>query len=109
VALSARSEVAGRTAVLVLDGIFLLHPRLRESWDFSVLVTAAPEATIPRARARDAVHFGSPDAVEERYRRRYLPAYELYAAEARPEEHASVVVENDDPVHPALRWPSRAP
>jgi uridine kinase len=107
VARSARSEVAGRTAVLVLDGVFLLGPRLRDSWDFSVFVTATPEETIRRARDRDAVHVGSADAVEERYRRRYLPAHELYAAEARPEEHASAVVENDDPVHPALRWQPR--
>jgi uridine kinase len=104
VALSARSEVAGRTAVLVLDGVFLLHPRLRANWDFAILVTATPEEAIRRARSRDAVHVGSADAVEERYRLRYLPAQELYAAEARPEEHASVVVENDDPADPALRW-----
>jgi uridine kinase len=107
VAVSARSEVAGRTAVLVLDGVLVLRPRLRERWDFSVLVTATPDEAIRRARTRDAIQVGSADAVEERYRQRYLPAHELYVAEAHPEEHASVVVDNDDPVHPALRWHPR--
>jgi uridine kinase len=102
-AAAARSELAARNAILVLDGVFLLRPELRAHWDIGILLEVPPEETLRRALERDVVRFGSPAAVEERYRTRYLPAQELYAAEARPAEHADAVVENADPDRPALR------
>lgn len=97
--------VAKQDAVLLADGVFLLRPELREAWDFTVFVAASVEVTLQRARQRDAGLFGSEEAVERRYRSRYIPGQELYLAEAHPHLMADAVVLNDDPSVPLLRSP----
>ncbi|MGY1603617.1 hypothetical protein [Geodermatophilus sp. SYSU D00815] len=53
----------------------------------------------------DAARFGSAEEVERRYRARYLPAQELYRAEADPETRAHVLVDNEDVTAPRVpRW-----
>jgi uridine kinase len=92
-------------AVLVFDGVFLLRPELRRYWDFSVFVRADFEVTVARAEQRDRYLFGSAGGVRERYVRRYVPGQQLYFSEATPESHASVIVDNNDPGHPAYVLP----
>ncbi|XVV17428.1 uridylate kinase [Actinoplanes sp. CA-131856] len=82
-----RTSPAG--AVLIVDGVFLLRPELRDHWELRVFVSATQETTLRRAVLRE----GRAD-VERRWRGRYLPAQRLYAAEARPAEHADIVVDN---------------
>lgn len=98
---TGRRAVAAN-AVLVLDGVFLLRPELDGHWDVRILVAAADEVIVSRARARDAELFGSPEHVEERYLARYLPAHRIYEEEARPADRADFVVANDDPAAPTL-------
>ncbi len=95
-------ERAEEHAVLLFDGVFLLRPELRDAWDFSVFVSASVAVTLQRALVRDVGLFGSADAVERRYRTRYIPGQQLYAAEVRPESIADVVVVNDEPSAPRL-------
>src|SRR5580704_5375236 len=52
-ALSEPATTAAANAVLLLDGVFLLRPELAGQWDLSILVSAAPERTVDRARVRD--------------------------------------------------------
>lgn len=89
-------------AVLVVDGVFLLRDELRDAWDLSVHLDVTPDESLRRALDRDLPLFGSADVIEERYRRRYLPAQELYRRTARPLEAATVVIDNEDPDHPVL-------
>ena len=97
----------GAPAVLVVDGVFLLRPELRDAWTLSVHLDVSPATTLRRARTRDADRFG--DELERRYVERYLPAQQLYRAEADPLAVADVVVGNDDPEHPVvIRWPTPA-
>jgi uridine kinase len=104
-----RAVLASAGPVLVFDGVFLLRPELRDLWDLSVFVGVAPEETVRRALVRDAGLMGGEDGVRERYARRYLPAQELYRAEADPVGVADVVLGNDDPEHPTVvRWVSSA-
>jgi uridine kinase len=100
----ARTEAAQvpTDAVLVVDGVFLLRPELRERWDITVHLHVPPETTIERAVQRDAKALGGADQVLVRYRERYLPAQELYRAEAAPFAHADLVVDSTDPVHPVV-------
>ncbi len=58
--------------------------------------------TVARARERDAALLGGAEAVERRYRERYVPGQRLYLESVQPERLASVVVGNDDPTHPVL-------
>ncbi|XVU30316.1 cytidylate kinase family protein [Actinoplanes sp. CA-054009] len=92
--LSPPARTAAPDAVLLVDGVFLLRPELRDRWELSVFVTAGPETTVRRAVSRERPR-SSRATVERRWRERYLPAQQLYAATARPAEHADFVVPND--------------
>jgi uridine kinase len=90
-------EDAASDAVLLFDGVFLLIPDLRPYWDFSIFVRASFETTIARAEVRDRQLFGTAAQVRQRYEQRYVPGQRLYLAEAQPDRHASLVVDNDEP------------
>jgi len=97
-------------AVLVVDGVFLLRPELRGHWTLSVHLHVSAAESLRRGVARDAALMGSADAVEQRYRRRYLPAQDLYRAECDPLAVADVVLDMSDPAGPAvLAWRCRQP
>jgi uridine kinase len=99
---AAEIEQAPADAVLLLDGVFLLRPELREHFDYSVFVRADFAVTTARAESRDLILFGNVDEVRRRYRERYVPGQELYLREAQPERWASVVLDNNDPANPRI-------
>jgi uridine kinase len=91
--------------VLLFDGVFMLRPELRGCWDMSIFVDVSAEEALRRALVRDVAVLGGPDAVRERYERRYLPGQRLYRMTAQPELAADVVIDNDDPAEPrVLGW-----
>jgi uridine kinase len=96
------AERAPPNAVLVLDGVFLLRPELRQHFEFSVFLRADFDVTVARAESRDLHLFGSVQEVRRRYQERYVPGQRLYLAEVRPERWASVVVNNNDPNQPIM-------
>lgn len=96
------SEVVSDAAVLLFDGVFLLRPELRNSWDFSIFLHVEFEVALARAKQRDTNLFGTPTAVEEHYRRRYFPGQRLYLERCRPESAASVLLNNNDPASPII-------
>lgn len=87
-------------AILLFDGVFLLRPELREYWDFSIFLKVDFEVTVARAQTRDLYLFGTSEEVLERYQQRYVPGQKLYFAEANPEAHATVVIDNTNPAKP---------
>lgn len=89
-------------AVLVVDGVFLLRPELRDWWTLSVHLRVSAATTLERALARDVSLFGSREEVERRYTRRYLPAQAIYRAEADPEGRADILIDNTDPASPVV-------
>jgi uridine kinase len=97
-------EEAPIDAVLLVDGLFLLRPELRDQWDFSVFVWASAEERLARSMVRDLSPAGSAAELERLYRTRYLPGQELYMAEASPQSLADVVMDNEDPAAPRLAW-----
>jgi uridine kinase len=91
---------------VVADGVFLLRPELRDLWTLAVRLRVGEDEVLRRAVLRDAARFGSTAEVERRYRARYLPAQELYRAEADPEARADVLVDVTDLGRPrVLRFP----
>ena len=104
-ALLAGEAVVPAAAVLIVDGVFLLRPELARYWDLTVYLRVSQETTLRRALTRDLELFGSREEVRRRYRGRYLPGQALYRAEAAPEDHAHIIIGNDDPANPAVvRW-----
>lgn len=91
-------QQAAETAILLVDGVFLLRPELRQYWDLSIYLHISPDETLRRALTRDVELFGG--SIHERYIRRYLPGQALYRAVADPLAHADVVIDNNDPQHP---------
>ena len=86
------SELVPDGAVVVMDGIFLHRPELRDEWDYSVFLDVAFEVSIPRGAQRG---YGDPDRSAPS-NRRYVEGQRLYLDTCRPREHATVVVDNND-------------
>lgn len=78
-------------AVLIVDGVFLQRPTLRELWSFLVYLSVDPDTSLRRGVARDSRSDAAAD-VERRYRERYLPGQALYRADVDPERRADVVL-----------------
>lgn len=82
--------------ILLFDGVFLLRPELADCWDVSIFVQVSFETVLARAVQRDSALLGGPQAVIDRYTRRYIPAQQKYLAECHPQQKADFVVYNDD-------------
>lgn len=100
--LTAPEEEAPEDAVLVLDGVFLLRPELDALWDYRIFVEAPFEVALRRAKRRDIALFGSAEAVQARYEKRYIPGQRLYFEASHPQERADVIVYNEHPARPRL-------
>jgi uridine kinase len=96
------ARLAPDDAVLLVDGVFLLHPDLADAWDFRVFVDVPLEESLRRGVERDAARFGSAEEARSRYERRYVPAQRRYLERVRPRELADVVVDNAIPEAPRL-------
>jgi uridine kinase len=96
----------GDDIVLILDGIFLLRPELRDHFDLTIFLHVDFSVSVARAVERDR-HLGSPEDALRRYQTRYVPGQRLYLSEARPQDRADVVVDNNDYDRPViLRLPT---
>jgi uridine kinase len=87
-----------RDAVLVIDGIFLHRPELRDLWDWSVWLDVPEEVAARRLADRDG---SDPDPLAPS-QARYRAGQRIYLREAQPGAAASVVVDNSDLAHPRL-------
>jgi uridine kinase len=91
-------ETAPAGSVLVVDGIFLHRPELRDRWDLSVFLDAPFEVTVPRGAQRGS---GSPDP-QAPSNRRYVEGQRLYLARCRPRARATLVIDNTELDHPRI-------
>ncbi|NJO84548.1 MAG: uridine kinase [Blastochloris sp.] len=89
-------------AIVIVDGIFLLRPDLRPSWDYSIWVQIDWDAMIERATQRDVAWAGSAEVVADHYRTFWIPTHEMYEAEVNPALVAHAIVDNQRPEAPAL-------
>jgi uridine kinase len=97
---AAPELIAGPNTVLIFDGIFLHRTELRGHWDFSVFLHVDFDVSVARCAARDGT--SADDA-----KRRYVEGQRLYFREARPWDHASVVVDNTDLAAPTIIVPAQ--
>lgn len=84
--------------VLLLDGIFLHRPELRDAWDSSVFLDVAFPVSVARMAQRD----GTPPDPDAPANRRYVEGQRLYLAACDPRARATVVVDNNDLASPRL-------
>jgi uridine kinase len=91
-------EWAPPRAVLILDGLFLHRPELRDAWDFSIFLRVGFAQTYARMARRD----GCPSDPDDPANRRYVDGQRRYLRECQPERYASAVVDNTDLTNPRL-------
>jgi uridine kinase len=90
----------GLETVLLVDGIFLQRPELRDVWDATIWVEVPFAVSVPRGNARFiGEHDPDPDGESNH---RYVGGQRLYLAEADPRGHATWVVDNTDLDSPVL-------
>lgn len=89
--------------VLLVDGIFLHRPELRDRWDASVWVDVPFETSVPRGNRR----FGTQpdDDPEAASNLRYVGGQRLYFDECAPWEHATWILDNTVLDCPSLHSP----
>jgi uridine kinase len=98
-AVSPPPALVGDSAVVLVEGEFLLTPEFDGAWDLAVLLVAEPAAVLARALQRDA-DLGTQEQVRELYLRRYLGAWALHEERHDPWSRADVVVDLTDPQAP---------
>jgi len=90
--------------VLIFDGLFLLRPELVGYWNLSVFLIAYSRR---EAAWNEYLSLGLPERgdlrdaeiasrIERARRHRYVEGQALYERQARPREHANIVIDNDD-------------
>jgi uridine kinase len=82
--------------VIVVDGLFLHRPVVRDYWDFSIFLKVDFAQSVPRMAPRD----GSDPNPEAPSNNRYVGAQHLYFADCLPWELASIVIDNNDLASP---------
>jgi uridine kinase len=93
-------EQAPPGAALILDGMFLHRPELRDLWDLSLLLVAPFAVTVPRGASRGP-GYGAPDPAAPT-NRRYVEGQRRYFAACDPAARAAVVVEHSDLAAPRI-------
>lgn len=89
----ARIEVP-RGAVLILQGLFLLHPRLRPALERVVYLAVSENLSLKRVAGRDARSQGPESLL--RVRRHYLPTQRAFDERIDPEKHADLVLDAEN-------------
>jgi uridine kinase len=80
-----RLERVPSSAIVILDGLFLLRRGLRRFWDLSIFLEVTENERLRRALNRDATRLEGRDGVVLRYRTRYLPGFALYVLREDPQ------------------------
>lgn len=86
--------------VLLVDGIFLHRPELRELWDASIWVQVPFAVSVPRGNERFSGQYDPDPEAESNHR--YVGGQRLYFAQCSPWEMATWVLDNEDLAHPRL-------
>jgi uridine kinase len=92
-----RIEVA-RDAVLVLQGVFLLHPKLRPALDLVVHLEVSESQSLRRIAGRDARRRGPESLLA--VRRHLLPTQRAFDEAVAPAGHADLVLDAENTLGP---------
>jgi len=95
---AGRELVVPGDSLVVLEGLYLLHPRLRSLLERALYLEAPEELLLRRVAARE-LPLGRAQEFE-RTRRRYLPAQARFDELCPPESRADLVLEAANPLGP---------
>jgi uridine kinase len=89
-------------AILLVDGVFLHTPELREQWDFTVWLEVDWQSGLRRVARRDGNRGGRADLLRDSYKTGWIPRHLLYEQTVRPYEQVDVVIDNSDVQNPYI-------
>lgn len=89
-------------AILLVDGVFLHAPALREQWDFTVWLDVDWQSALLRAARRDGTRGGPEELVREAYKTGWIPRQLWYEQSVNPRERVDVIIDNSDVEHPFI-------
>ena len=99
-------------AILLVDGMFLHTPALRDQWDFTVWLDVDWQVMLRRTARRDGTPGGPAELLREAYKTGRIQRQLWYEQSVRPHERVDVIIDNSDVEHPyvvrAPRPPRRA-
>lgn len=99
--LSGPRHQVPRGSVLLVDGIFLHRPELRDLWDLSVFLDVPFDESVRRMSVRDGLP-ADPSAAENA---RYVGGQKLYLTACAPAERATILVDYRDVDRPVIVRP----
>jgi uridine kinase len=91
-----------RDAILIVDGVFLHTPELREQWDFTIWLEVDWKNTLLRAARRDGTPGSFADLLREGYTSGWIPRHLSYEETVHPHDRVDVVIDNSDVEHPKV-------
>jgi uridine kinase len=77
-------------SIVIIEGLFLHSPHLRNFWDFSIYLDVPFEVTFERMSLRD----GRDANPEARSNQRYYEGQRIYIEECQPQLYANLVIAN---------------
>jgi len=88
-------QTAKADSILIMEGIFLFRPELGKYWDYKIFIDVDFEITVRRAvqRSRERQETFNEEEILDKYKRRYIPAQQIYFEQVHPKEKADIVVE----------------
>jgi uridine kinase len=94
--------VVKQDAVLIVDGVFLHTPELREQWDLTVWLEVDWQSILRRGARRDGTHGGPAALLHAAHESGLIPRQLRYEESAHPHDRATVVIDNSDVEHPFI-------
>lgn len=105
--------VVEEDAILLVDGVLLHTPPLRDQWDFSIWLDVDWQIMLQRGARRDGTPGGAAELLRDAYETGWIPRQLCYEESVHPHERADMVIDNSDVQHPyvvrAPRPTRRAP
>lgn len=89
-------ESAPPDSIVIIDGLFLHRPELVDEWQMSIYLHVSPEICAERMMVRDG---NCPQLVPED---RYFGGLLLYLESCKPQEKATVVIDNSQIASPVI-------
>jgi uridine kinase len=87
-------------AVLIVDGVFLHTPELREHWDFSLWLDVDWQSTLLRAARRDGTPGSPADLMRDAYKTGWMPRQLWYEETLHPRDRVDMIIDNSDVERP---------
>jgi uridine kinase len=87
-------------AILIVDGVFLHTPELRDHWDFSIWLDVDWQSTLLRAARRDGTRGSPGDLMRDAYKTGWMPRHLWYEEALHPRDRVDMIIDNSDVERP---------